>query len=136
MLSPKQTNAAKKAAARKRAAHARAARKPPPPTEPELTDDEPRKPPAGGRLLDKAEVCRVANVTFPTIWSWMRAGKFPRARIVGGKSMWLTSEIDAWLAALPIRPLKGDDENAAIAGIHTPNRSDRLRPLLRSEPVF
>jgi predicted DNA-binding transcriptional regulator AlpA len=33
---------------------------------------------------------------------------FPRARVVGGKSMWLSSEIDEWLASLPVRPLKGD----------------------------
>jgi Prophage CP4-57 regulatory protein (AlpA) len=31
----------------------------------------------------------------------MRAGKFPRGRIVGGRSMWLSSEIDAWIAELP-----------------------------------
>lgn len=67
----------------------------------------PRGPP-GIRLLDKAEVCAIANVTFPTIWAWMRAGSFPRSRICGGKSMWLSSEIDDWLAALPVRPLKGD----------------------------
>jgi predicted DNA-binding transcriptional regulator AlpA len=61
-----------------------------------------------GRLLDKSEVCRIANVTFPTVWAWMRAGKFPRSRIVGGKSMWLSSEVEQWLAGLPVRPLKGD----------------------------
>jgi predicted DNA-binding transcriptional regulator AlpA len=60
------------------------------------------------RLLDKAEICAITNVSFPTIWSWMRAGKFPRGKIVGGKSMWLSNEIDAWLADLPTRPLKGD----------------------------
>jgi predicted DNA-binding transcriptional regulator AlpA len=38
----------------------------------------------------------------------MRDGRFPRSRIVGGKSMWLSSEIDAWLSGLPLRPLKGD----------------------------
>ncbi len=65
-----------------------------------------RAPPA--RLLSKGEVCAIANVTFPTIWTWMRAGTFPRSRIVGGKSMWLSSEIDAWIADLPVRPLKGD----------------------------
>jgi predicted DNA-binding transcriptional regulator AlpA len=101
--------AKKKAAARKRAAHARAARIPPPTEKPELTDDAPS---AGGRLLDKPQVCKIANVTYPTIWAWMRAGKFPRARIVGGKSMWLSTEIDAWLAALPERPLKGDPGSA------------------------
>jgi predicted DNA-binding transcriptional regulator AlpA len=61
------------------------------------------------RLLDKYEVCSLANVTFPTIWAWQRAGTFPRSRIVGGKSMWLSSEVEAWMAALPVRPLKGDE---------------------------
>jgi predicted DNA-binding transcriptional regulator AlpA len=61
------------------------------------------------RLLDKHEVCALANVTYPTIWSWQRAGTFPRSRIVGGKSMWLSNEVEAWMAALPVRPLKGDE---------------------------
>jgi predicted DNA-binding transcriptional regulator AlpA len=60
------------------------------------------------RLLDKNEVCAIAGVTFPTLWSRMRTGAFPRSRVVGGKSMWRSDEIDAWLAALPIRKLKGD----------------------------
>jgi predicted DNA-binding transcriptional regulator AlpA len=40
----------------------------------------------------------------------MRAGTFPRSRIVNGRSMWLSSEIEAWIAELPQRPLKGDDQ--------------------------
>jgi predicted DNA-binding transcriptional regulator AlpA len=60
-------------------------------------------------LLDKAEVCAITNVTFPTIWSWMRAGTFPRSRVVGGKSMWRSDEVEQWLASLPVRALKGDD---------------------------
>jgi predicted DNA-binding transcriptional regulator AlpA len=64
------------------------------------------------RLLDKAEVCAIANVTFPTVWAWMRAQTFPRSRVVGGKSMWLSTEVEAWLAALPVRRLKGDGEAA------------------------
>ena len=60
------------------------------------------------RLLSKVDVLAVTGVTFPTIWAWMRAGTFPRGRIVGGKSKWLSSEVDAWLANLPLRPLKGD----------------------------
>ena len=71
----------------------------------------PRGPPCvqGIYLLDKGEVLAIANVSFPTIWAWMRAGTFPRSRIVGGKSMWLSNEVDAWIAALPVRPLKGDE---------------------------
>jgi predicted DNA-binding transcriptional regulator AlpA len=68
-----------------------------------------RAPPAV-RLLGKAEVCAIANVTFPTIWAWMRAGTFPRSCAVGGKSMWRSDEIDVWLANLPKRVLKGDAE--------------------------
>jgi predicted DNA-binding transcriptional regulator AlpA len=60
------------------------------------------------RLLDRHEVCAIAGVTYPSIWLWMREGAFPRSRVVGGKSMWLSSEIDDWLTSLPVRPLKGD----------------------------
>jgi hypothetical protein len=41
-------------------------------------------------------------------WNWKRAGKFPRSREVGDRAMWLASEIDAWIHALPVRRLKGD----------------------------
>jgi predicted DNA-binding transcriptional regulator AlpA len=60
------------------------------------------------RLLTKPEVCAIAHVSYPTLWQWMLVGKFPRSRIVAGRSMWVSTEVDAWLAALPIRPLKGD----------------------------
>jgi predicted DNA-binding transcriptional regulator AlpA len=62
----------------------------------------------GVRLLSKREILTITNVTFPTLWSWMRHGKFPRSRVVGGKSMWLSTDIEAWLAMLPVRKLKGD----------------------------
>jgi predicted DNA-binding transcriptional regulator AlpA len=69
-----------------------------------------RGPPAqlGVQLLSKREILAITNVTFPTIWAWMRAGTFPRSRVVGGKSMWLSTDIEGWLAALPVRKLKGD----------------------------
>jgi predicted DNA-binding transcriptional regulator AlpA len=69
-----------------------------------------RGPPV--RLLDKHEVLAIANVSYVTLWSWMRVGKFPRSRIVGGKSMWRSDEIQNWLDGLPLRPLKGDGEAA------------------------
>jgi predicted DNA-binding transcriptional regulator AlpA len=67
-------------------------------------------PPAreGAHLLSKRQVLTIINVSYPTLWSWMRQGKFPRSRVVGGKSMWRSDEVDAWLGALPIRKLKGD----------------------------
>ena len=71
------------------------------------------KSPPSVRLMSKAEVLAVANVSYPTVWAWMRSGKFPRSRIVGGQSMWVSSEIDGWLAGLPVRRLKGDDAGVA-----------------------
>jgi predicted DNA-binding transcriptional regulator AlpA len=64
----------------------------------------------GERLLGKEAVCARVGRTFPTIWSWMRRGLFPRARIVGRTSVWLESEINAWMASLPLRAYRGDNE--------------------------
>jgi predicted DNA-binding transcriptional regulator AlpA len=86
-------------------------------TSPRRSEKAPRDPgiiPGGirdrphRRLLSKSEVLAIARVSYPTLWTWMRNGTFPRSRVVGGRSMWLSDEIDAWLAELPIRPLKGD----------------------------
>ena len=66
------------------------------------------KSPPAVRLMTKPEVLAITGLSFPTLWQWMRDGKFPRSRIVGGRSMWVSSEIEQWLAALPKRPLKGD----------------------------
>jgi predicted DNA-binding transcriptional regulator AlpA len=62
------------------------------------------------RLLDRHEVCALVGASYPTIWLWMTRGKFPRSRIVGGTSKWLSSEVETWMAALPLRKLKGDAE--------------------------
>jgi prophage regulatory protein len=62
----------------------------------------------GPRLLDKAEVCNIVGVTFATLWAWMQKGDFPRSRIVGGKSKWVSSEVETWMRNLPIRKLKCD----------------------------
>ena len=64
------------------------------------------------RLYDKHEVCAITGATYPTIWAWIRRGEFPPARIVGGKSKWRSTDIEAWMDALPIRKLKGDEEAA------------------------
>jgi prophage regulatory protein len=65
------------------------------------------------KLISKAEVLDRVGVTYVTIWKWMRTGAFPRARILGGKSCWVESEIDDWIEALPIRRLKGDTDGEA-----------------------
>jgi predicted DNA-binding transcriptional regulator AlpA len=62
-------------------------------------------------LLDKHQFMAITNCSYPTLWAWMRAGQFPRSRVAGGKSMWRSDEIDQWIAALPVRRLKGDAAN-------------------------
>jgi prophage regulatory protein len=70
--------------------------------------------PVEARLLSKAEVLERVGRTYPTIWSWMQQGKFPRARDLGGtRPAWLESEVEAWINNLPVRRLKGDDDAAA-----------------------
>jgi predicted DNA-binding transcriptional regulator AlpA len=66
------------------------------------------------RLLTKREILDLTGVSFVTIWTWMRAGKFPRSREVGGRSMWFSTEVENWLNGLPVRKLKGDN-GAAIS---------------------
>ena len=65
-------------------------------------------PPPAVRLMNKHEVCAIVGVSYPSLWTWMRNGSFPRSVIVGGQSKWRSSDIDAWMAALPTRRLKGD----------------------------
>ncbi len=72
-------------------------------------------PPGVPRLLSKAQVLQRVPFTYPTLWSWMRKGLFPRARQVGGKTCWLESEINAWITAQPLRRFKGDAEAEATA---------------------
>jgi predicted DNA-binding transcriptional regulator AlpA len=67
------------------------------------------------RLLSKAQVLQRVPFTYPTLWSWMRKGLFPRARQVGGKTCWLESEINGWITAQPLRRFKGDAEAEATA---------------------
>ena len=61
------------------------------------------------RLISKPEVLDRVGVTYPTIWAWMREGRFPRSRELGGKVAWIEAEVEAWIAALPVRRLKGDE---------------------------
>ncbi|MGA8649997.1 MAG: AlpA family phage regulatory protein [Xanthobacteraceae bacterium] len=65
------------------------------------------------RLLSKAEVLAITGYSFPTLWELMRADppKFPRARSIGGsknggRAVWLSDEIEAWMRDLPTVPYK------------------------------
>lgn len=58
------------------------------------------------RLVFKPEVLDRVGATFPAIWQWMREGKFPVSREVGGRVAWLESEIDDWIMSRPLRRYK------------------------------
>lgn len=60
------------------------------------------------RLIYKTELLERVGLSYTTIWFMMREGRFPRSRVIGGRSAWLASEIDRFLAELPVRRLKGD----------------------------
>jgi predicted DNA-binding transcriptional regulator AlpA len=77
-------------------------------------------PPPPIRLLGKREILAIVGCTYPTLWQMMRRGEFPRSRVVGEKSLWRSDEIDAWLAGLPRRPLKGD---VPVPSLEQPNQS-------------
>jgi prophage regulatory protein len=77
-----------------------------------MSDISPKNPDGTDvvRLILKPEVLDRTGVTYPTIWQWMREGKFPRSRELGGKSAWVESEVTSWILSRPIRRLKGDTE--------------------------
>jgi predicted DNA-binding transcriptional regulator AlpA len=114
--------AKKKARAEARRARLRAFRHTalPPPTQDSETPPLSLGPP---HLLSKAEVLLLTGVSFPTIWSWMRANppRFPRSRVTGeggcSKSVWLSTDVEQWMRALPLRPLlkKQDDVDEVAA---------------------
>jgi predicted DNA-binding transcriptional regulator AlpA len=89
------------------------ARKPQPPWLQQGRQENPPPPPSPERtrampLLTKAEVLAITRCSYPTLWLWMNAGTFPRSRVLGGKSLWMRAEVEAWLDKLPVRRLKVD----------------------------
>ena len=62
---------------------------------------------AGLVFLSKAQVLKKIPVTGPTLWAWVRAGKFPRPRELSeNKTVWVEAEVDAWMQARPLRKYK------------------------------
>jgi predicted DNA-binding transcriptional regulator AlpA len=73
-----------------------------------IAAEKPRIPVGGPRLIDRNELLAKTALSYPKIWQLMCEGKFPRAKAAGGRTLWLESEIDAWIASLPMRQLKVD----------------------------
>ena len=58
-------------------------------------------------FLSKAQVLAKVPITPPTLWSWVRAGKFPRPRVLSpNKTVWVASEVDEWMLKRPHRTYK------------------------------
>jgi prophage regulatory protein len=76
------------------------------------TDAKIKMSTTGTRLLSKPEVLDRTGVTYPTIWQWMRDGRFPRSRTLGGKICWIESEVEQWMKDLPRTKLKAPDKVA------------------------
>ena len=69
-------------------------------------------------FLSKQQVLKKIPITAPTLWAWVRTGKFPRPRAISpNKTVWLLTEVDAWMQARPHREYKpittGDDHGAS-----------------------
>jgi predicted DNA-binding transcriptional regulator AlpA len=61
------------------------------------------------RVISKNALLKRVPLSFPTIWKMMQQNRFPRARVIAGKSVWIESEINDFLATLPLRRYKGDN---------------------------
>ena len=57
-------------------------------------------------FLSKTQVLKKIPVTAPTLWAWVRQGKFPRPRAIFNKTVWVAAEVDAWMQARPHREYK------------------------------
>ena len=78
---------------------------------PQVAKVKQRKPvKAGRKLIYKAELLARAGLSYPNVWQKMQDGTFPRSVAVGAKVAWFDDEFEAWLANLPRRKLKGDQE--------------------------
>jgi predicted DNA-binding transcriptional regulator AlpA len=67
------------------------------------------------RFISKLQVLDKTGRSYPTLWAWMQAGTFPRARELSGESVWYEDEVDAWMEARPIRQFKNDKIKTAKA---------------------
>jgi predicted DNA-binding transcriptional regulator AlpA len=57
-------------------------------------------------MLGRAEVLALTGRSYATLWQWMREGRFPLARKMGDRPVWLSTEIEQWIADLPPHRLK------------------------------
>lgn len=94
----------------------------PAPASPDNPTREPEVGPPPIRLISKSELLKRVPLSFPTIWKLMRQNRFPCARVIGGKSVWLETEVNDFLAGLPLRRYKDAVPARADDGEHSASR--------------
>jgi predicted DNA-binding transcriptional regulator AlpA len=57
----------------------------------------------GEYFLNKKQLCEKVNLTFPFIWQMIREKRFPEGRAIGSRTLWVGSEVDAWMRDRPKR---------------------------------
>jgi predicted DNA-binding transcriptional regulator AlpA len=67
-----------------------------------------RIPDSVSPLIYKPELLELIGASYPTIWAWMRADRFPRGLLIGGRLAWYRAEVADWLTKQPRQVLKGD----------------------------
>jgi predicted DNA-binding transcriptional regulator AlpA len=70
------------------------------------------------RLMSRAAVLALIDVSYPRLWTWVRDKHFPAPISLGpngqrGHIMWIAEEVEAWVAARARRYPKGSKSNAA-----------------------
>ena len=58
------------------------------------------------RFIGKGEMLERVCLSFPFVWQLIREGKFPASREVGGKALWIESEIENWIKTRPKKKYK------------------------------
>ena len=82
-------------------------RQPPPRRRPIMAKSRPTPfqidTPPNKRFVFRSELLERLSITYPTLWRWMRDGRFPTPQIIGGSNAWLESEVDHWMTSQPRR---------------------------------
>jgi predicted DNA-binding transcriptional regulator AlpA len=60
------------------------------------------------RFISKREMLDRVGASYSSVWLWMRRGTFPRSRELGGKAVFIESEIEEFILNSKVRRLKGD----------------------------
>jgi predicted DNA-binding transcriptional regulator AlpA len=86
-------------------------------------------------LIGKQEVLARVPVTFTSIWRMAQDGRFPRARVIGNRVCWYKHEVDAWLAAVPLRGYLNDDDGVKHLDTfqHVRRRKERAKAKTRDK---